>query len=141
MALCYNEPMGEAKPYRQRGYGQVDVTPYVEGMRQRARSWAKQCETARLAAREDIKSIASYLVQAGASRVVLFGSLLRPHEFTPLSDIDLAVEGLTWPAYWKVLSAVHKMTSFHVDLVMLEDASAEFCQRILLEGEVVANDR
>ena len=66
---------------------------------------------------------------------MLFGSLARGDGFTPLSDIDLAVEGIAWSDYWRVFSEVSKLTSFGVDLVVLEDASPEFRHRIYLEGE------
>lgn len=139
--ICYTI----AKPNEAHGLSKetapMDVKPYVEGMRQRARLWERQCEQARRTAREDARRIASYLIQAGASKVVLFGSLLPAHGFTPLSDIDLAVEGLTWPDYWRVLSAVRGLTSFDIDLVMLEDASPELHQRIFLEGEMISDDR
>ncbi len=113
----------------------MDVRPYVEGIRRQARLWSRECRKARLVAKEDARRIASRLAEAGATRVVLFGSLARGDDFTPVSDIDLAVEGITWSDYWRVLSAVRKLTSFGVDLVVLEDASPELRRRILLEGE------
>lgn|GEM_PF-684704 len=113
----------------------VDVAPYVAGVRRRARLWAKECERAQRAARADARRIALRLMEAGATRVMLFGSLARGDGFTPLSDIDLAVEGIAWSDYWRVFSEVSKLTSFGVDLVVLEDASPEFRHRIYLEGE------
>lgn len=113
----------------------LDVTPYVEGLRDRARLWAEECETARQNARKDAKKMASFLAEAGATRVILFGSLARSDGFTPQSDIDLATEGLDWPTYWRTLSALHQMSEFNVDLVILEDADPEFRQRIVQGGE------
>ncbi len=113
----------------------MDVSSYVEGLRNRAQLWAKECERARQEAREDAKKMASFLAEVGARKVILFGSLARGDEFTPLSDIDLAVEGLDWPAYWRILSKLQRMSTFNVDLVILEDADPEFRQRIVQEGE------
>ncbi|NPV80673.1 MAG: nucleotidyltransferase domain-containing protein [Firmicutes bacterium] len=79
--------------------------------------------------------MASFLTEAGASKVVLFGSLTRSDRFTPRSDIDLAVEGIDWSTYWRILSKLHRMSVFNVDLVVLEDADPEFRQRILQEGK------
>lgn len=119
----------------------MDVRPYVEGLGNRARSWAKQCESARQRAREDAKKMAAFLVAAGASKVVLFGSLVGGARFTPQSNIDLAVEGIDWPAYWRILSELERMSAFNVDLVILEDADPEFGQRIILEGEDLLESR
>ncbi len=113
----------------------LDVTPYVEGLRSRAKLWAAECETARQNARKDAQKMASFLAEAGATRVILFGSLARGDGFTPQSDIDLATEGLDWPTYWRTLSALHRMSEFNVDLVILEDAEPEFRQRIVQGGE------
>ncbi|MCR4403377.1 MAG: nucleotidyltransferase domain-containing protein [Firmicutes bacterium] len=113
----------------------VDVGPYVDGIRRRARLWAKECEKAQRAAKADAKKIALRLSEAGAARVILFGSLASGDGFTPLSDIDLAVEGITWSEYWRVFSEVSKLTSFGVDLVVLEDASPELRRRVFQEGE------
>ena len=82
----------------------------------------------------------SLLLDRCATRVVLFGSLAREKDFTPDSDIDLATEGISWPAYWRILSTLQHMTSFKVDLVVLEDAGPDLRQRVLREGVELAGD-
>ncbi|MGQ9554223.1 MAG: nucleotidyltransferase family protein [Anaerolineae bacterium] len=42
----------------------------------------------------------------GAKRVVLFGSLAHGAWFTPDSDVDMAVEGLSGERYWQAWRAV-----------------------------------
>ncbi len=44
--------------------------------------------------------------QYGATRVRVFGSLLRPEQFDATSDIDLAVEGLTSSDYWRAAAKI-----------------------------------
>ena len=118
----------------------VDVKPYTDSIRRRAEAWAAQCEAARRTARQDAEKLASFLTAKGATKVVLFGSLAREKDFTPDSDIDLATEGISWPAYWRILSTLQHMTSFKVDLVVLEDAGPDLRQRVLREGVELAGD-
>ena len=56
--------------------------------------------------------------QFGAIRVVLFGSLAHGAWFTPRSDIDLLVEGVSPQAFFRAEAAVEALASgFKVDLV------------------------
>jgi predicted nucleotidyltransferase len=51
------------------------------------------------------------------TRIRLFGSLLHPDLFHAQSDIDLAVEGIPWPAYLRAWNEVERrFTEFKVDL-------------------------
>lgn len=58
-----------------------------------------------------------------ATRVVLFGSTLRASAFHERSDLDLAVWGLTGPAYWAALAALEELDpTVSIDLVRVETA-------------------
>jgi predicted nucleotidyltransferase len=69
----------------------------------------------------------------GATRVVLFGSLLHADLFHSRSDIDLAVLDVQ-----KLYSAVSRIMDidpeFHIDLIPIEDTSLDLLQVIETEG-------
>ena len=72
----------------------------------------------------------------GARRVLAFGSLLYREEFGTLSDIDLAVEGISWPAYFRAWSAIELLThEFGIDLIDLSIVSDRFRERVTSEGK------
>lgn len=82
------------------------------------------------------KDAAALSAYAGATKVVLFGSLGRGREFQLHSDIDLAVEGISWSEYRRFWFAVDSLTDIPVDLVIREGADPSLAERIDLEGAV-----
>ena len=76
--------------------------------------------------------IAAMLYQDfGATRVAVFGSLAERDWFTPWSDIDIAVWGLSDAAYCDALGKTTGFSpEFHVDLVNFEATKGLFRQRI-----------
>ncbi len=57
----------------------------------------------------------------GASRVIVFGSLLRPEVFDERSDVDLAVWGVADDKYLRAVAAVTALDrEISVDLVQME---------------------
>jgi predicted nucleotidyltransferase len=71
----------------------------------------------------------------GAIRVMLFGSLAHGAWFTPRSDIDLLVEGVSPQAFFRAEAAVEALASgFKVDLVDPKECSPELLSRIGEEG-------
>lgn len=75
-------------------------------------------------------------VELGATKVVLFGSLLRG-ELHEGSDVDLAVEGLAAGTYFHAVDRAAEAAGVPVDLVPLEEASPELRALIEEEGEVL----
>jgi uncharacterized protein len=71
--------------------------------------------------RKSAVELARLLIERGATKVVLFGSLVSgdTHE---ASDIDLAVEGLPPDVYFDTLGALLMASPCGVDLVRLEEA-------------------
>jgi len=101
---------------------------YVEAWRKRLAQ--EECER-RMRAKQLrphpalVQACAHHLAQDfGASKVYLFGSLLREDMVHARSDIDLAVEGLEGTRYFEALSAVwkHLPAGVELDLVLLEEA-------------------
>ena len=90
----------------------------------RQRSWA-------LAQR----SAARLKDEFGASRVTVFGSVLRPSLFHERSDVDLAVWGLDEHLYLRALAALLDLDpEISVDLVEAEQARPELLQAIERDG-------
>lgn len=60
----------------------------------------------------------------GATKVVIFGSILDPASFKENSDLDLAVIGLKDRLYFNALAESYKLLpeGCHLDLVLWEDA-------------------
>ena len=72
-----------------------------------------------------------------ASKVMLFGSATRA-DFSPWSDIDLAVWGISSSDYYKAVAYASGYSSvFKVDLVDAEDCSQTLLQHITQNGIVL----
>jgi len=71
----------------------------------------------------------------GATRVVLFGSLLQPGCFTPWSDVDIAAWGLRSQDTFRAMGAVMDLdTDIEVNLVDVQTCSASLLVAIECEG-------
>jgi len=120
-----------------------DYSEYVEAWRKRLaqeeserRMWAMQLRPHPALA----QACARRLIQDfGASKVYLFGSLLREDVVHARSDIDLAVEGLEGDSYFEALSALWKLlpAGVELDLVPLEEAWPGLAERVRAEGELL----
>ncbi len=113
-----------------------DYSIYRRTARQRAKAsaerWAERRQKAWVVARHATSFIKE---RCPSARVRLFGSLLYPDSFGPNSDIDLAVEGIEWPEYLRVWSALEKREpEFRIDLVDVGIVSAGLRAHIEREG-------
>ena len=75
--------------------------------------------------------------QFGASRVVVFGSLVHRAWFTPWSDVDLAVWGIPAGKFYRAIGAVHDLgaaAGFKIDVVDPAECNREMVQSIQTEG-------
>ncbi len=67
----------------------------------------------------------------GASRVILFGSMLDTERLTPHSDIDLAVRGLPERDYFRAVATLLDVDpEFSVDLVEEQRANPHILKAI-----------
>jgi predicted nucleotidyltransferase len=71
------------------------------------------------AARTFAKKVAEFLkVEFHASRVILFGSLARGHDFEPGSDIDLAAWGIPPAQFFSAVARLDELNpKWKIDLV------------------------
>ena len=107
--------------------------PFLIRDEERKRRYEAACKQAAAAV--------DFLYSAGAGRVILFGSILRPDTFDERSDIDIAVEGISdVHAQFLAEAALYDfIRDFDYDVVFLDDANAvksHIREAILREGKV-----
>jgi uncharacterized protein len=104
----------------------LDLTPDQQKQYCPAQRWKEEPETERFrAAWELVPHLATVLrEQFGASRVIVFGSLVQSTTFTDWSDIDLAIWGVPPRCFYKAVGLLNELhPEFRVDLVDPESAS------------------
>ena len=118
-----------------------DYTPYLKHAREQAarRRADRQIAARRERAWEVARQIADFLRQSREyqpRRIVVFGSLVHPEMFSLHSDIDIAVEGIPWPAYLRAWNDVEeRWPEFKVDLIDIGMVSERMRQRIDEQGQ------
>lgn len=71
-------------------------------------------------------------------RIYQWGSLLNRKSFTEISDIDIALEGITSAAeFFKIYGDIMNMTNFSIDLIQIEKIEPEFAELIKEKGIIV----
>lgn len=113
-----------------------DLTAFVATARKRR----AEREAAMAARRERGWSVARSVAELlrhsyGATRVMVFGSLLHPAAFHERSDVDLAVWGIPSERYFQAVAAVNDLPeAFGVDLVEPERCRPALRQAIERDG-------
>jgi predicted nucleotidyltransferase len=108
---------------------------------------ARQREQRRLRALAERRARAWQVAQAaaqilkeryGASRVLLFGSVVHDRGFHPESDIDLAAEGIAPADFWRAWAALDTIdTSFEINLIAVDEATPSLQAVLQKEGVVL----
>jgi len=114
----------------------IDVRPYLAHARRRAARQRRETE-ARYQQAWDLAHRAADLLKTkfGASRVVLFGSLLHKKRFRRWSDVDLAAWDLPGTTYYRAQSALLDLEpSIQIDLVDPDSCSPHLRRAIEQEG-------
>ena len=90
-------------------------------------------------ARKDARSIVEMIMRDFAPiRIYQWGSVLEPDHFNEISDIDIAVEGITKAEnIFSLLAKASEMTDFSLDIVQIECIAPEFANIIRMKGVVV----
>ena len=94
-------------------------------------------------ATRDARAIVSEIaIQVNPRRIYQWGSLLDRKRFSEISDLDIAVEGLSGPAeFFQVLGIAMNATALPVDIVELEKVPEEVADRIRRRGALVHERR
>jgi len=83
-----------------------------------------------------LAEVIEYLKSLGCKEVILFGSLSEG-TFDDLSDIDLAVTGISPRSYFKALAVLSSMVGQKVDLIAMDHISKDFEERIRKNGRIL----
>jgi len=94
-------------------------------------------------ASKDFENIVSVLIQKyHLMRIYQWGSLLDEKQFSSISDIDIAVEGVqSVDEYFKMLEDADQLTEFHLDLVDIEKIDPIHAEAIRMKGKLVYERR
>ena len=113
----------------------------------RARAFQREKERRRRAridarfeqATRDARTIIAAIVeQVNPHRIYQWGSLLDRSRFSEISDIDIAVEGLSGPAeFFRTLGIAMEGTILPVHVIELEKVPADIAERIRTRGALV----
>jgi predicted nucleotidyltransferase len=114
---------------------QPDYSSYIAGWKRRQQLEKAAIEKRRAHARQIAMQAVEILKQHGATKVILFGSILD-HTFKLDSDLDLAVE-MPAEAWWKWYLKLGETLTFPIDLVHLGKINEDFREIIFQFGEVI----
>jgi hypothetical protein len=91
------------------------------------------------AAEKDFERIVCHVISTYNPRgIYQWGSLLNFKNFSEISDIDIALEGLSGPEeYFAILGDAMKMTDFPLDIIELEKLDQETADNIRNKGRLV----
>ena len=110
---------------------------YIDYWRSRQAKRIAQVKVWEDAAWLQVKKVACLLRDRfGASRIIVFGSLVRDR-FGEDSDIDIAVEGMASADFFEALAAVNASGDRWIDLKPIESLEPRFRDRVLQTGRVV----
>ena len=72
------------------------------------------------------------------TRIWQWGSLIHTENFSEISDIDIALEGVSGPEeYFSILGDIAGMTDFPVDVIEIEKIDPETAREIRTRGRLV----
>ncbi len=91
------------------------------------------------AARQDAAAIVAMIVERFAPQAVYqWGSVLDGASFSAISDIDIAVEGLSSAEmFFDLVGEAEAMTDFPLDIVEIERVEPEYARLIKTQGQCV----
>jgi predicted nucleotidyltransferase len=85
---------------------------------------------------KDIKQAESILLNHGALKIILYGSLARG-DYRPDSDIDLCVEGMPDENYFRALAECLMTIQRPISILDFQDTYGYLRERILREGRIL----
>ena len=120
----------------------VDLDAAAEFQKKRVeRILAARRERWTVAAADAERIIAMIVQKYQPDAVYQWGSVLRPERFTELSDIDIAVEGMSGERFFAMLGEAEDLTRLPLDIVQLEHIEPEFRELIVRYGRRVYERR
>jgi predicted nucleotidyltransferase len=88
---------------------------------------------------QDFKKIIDFIIlKYNPKKIYQWGSLLNREHFSEISDIDIALEGVTSAEQlFEIYGAIMSMSDFSIDLIQIEKIEPEFAELIIKNGSVV----
>jgi predicted nucleotidyltransferase len=84
------------------------------------------------------KIITSIIQKYNPERIYQWGSLLNREIFSEISDIDIAVEGITSAElFFQLYGDIMNLTDFSIDLIQIEKIEPEFAELIKSKGKII----
>jgi predicted nucleotidyltransferase len=72
------------------------------------------------------------------AKIYQWGSLLNKRNFSEISDIDIAIEGIvSVEKMFQIYGDIMDLSNFHVDIVQMEKIEPEFAQLIREKGKLI----
>jgi len=92
-----------------------------------------------LEARADVEKITLHIIAVyHPARVYQWGSLLDFNRFSEISDIDIALEGISGAEEFQALiSDAMNMTTFPIDIIRMENIDPETADLIRSQGRLI----
>ena len=122
----------------ERSYTEQEAETIRSFVRERRRRRQLDLDARLIAARRDCDAITSMIARDHTpSRVYLWGSLINGSDFSEISDIDIALEGITDPAELSAIrGSAEKLTRFPLDIVAIEHVHPAYAEHIRRRGRV-----
>lgn len=120
-----------------------DYTKARQFLEKKERDRKKSLEERYNQAWQDFHRIVDFIIMKyNPERIYQWGSLLDREHFAEISDIDIALEGITSAEQWfEIYGAIMNMTDFSIDLVQIEKIEPEFADIIKKKGRIVYERR
>jgi len=84
----------------------------------------------------DLLKAKSILVELGARKIILYGSLARG-DYQPHSDIDICVDGIPKESYFRAIARCMMEIDRRISILEFEKIQGYFKERILSEGKIL----
>jgi predicted nucleotidyltransferase len=120
-------------------YSESEARTIRSFVRERKRQQRSRLAARLEAARKDFEAVVAMIVASyDPARIYQWGSLLEERHFSEISDIDLAVEGITDPASLSAMRAdAERLTAFPLDIVAIEHIHPAYAEHIRRRGRIV----
>lgn len=90
----------------------------------------------------DTKHIVNMVIEEFTPlRILQWGSVLNEKDFSEISDIDLAIEGVDSVLFMRLQEKAEKMTKFPLDLLRWEDVDPCFRRLLKKKGCIIYEKR
>ena len=88
---------------------------------------------------KDFEIIVDHIIKNyNPAKIYQWGSLLNKSNFSEMSDIDIAVEGIvSVEKMFQIYGDIMDLSNFQVDIVQMEKIEPEFAQLIRKKGKVI----